>query len=946
MYKHGNTYGSSNNDLYGVGDSFISFLKEYDRSTPQWFLVNDRMNSFYGSTFKIYTDSIKYQHKLTSLAIIGDDLCTPKSINSIDVSYDEKTYWSSLIGSEFNVFNNYSNIGYRMINVKESFINNITKSNKPDILLINGGYNDIIYDSSSSVDTIYADYKFIVEKCLEWGIIPLIFISPTKLEDVALQEKIDLLINKLKNIADEFNHNLSVTIKLFDLRNTELYNNGIVVKYYQSNGWKFLADAQSFIVREFDYCYNKAPYFFYGLFYNNNDTLAIGDSFIGSYLDLGTDNSWDKVVEELSGVNITVVPNKSNIDEINTYFDNFMLSAISIPDRVMFTGYNNIILSDTDNTDEILNKYKSFTDKLLTNGITPIIMLLPQPTDYINGELKPNIELFIHKLKEYVESKNKINMYILDFYDSNLCTANVLNYSYVYSDGEHYTKDGNSILGNYVLENFYIKSGFSLIYHRDTTTDDNVPHFYLSIQYADIREDTYKNWLFNTEDNYMNESFDRTYDYDNHSSSISYKTISKNTGGTIVGDYYSHKTVNIVSKYDFNIFKNTGEALFIGIHTLFDDGLWMCEQGGITCEKEARLQENTMNLLPYRTIVTTGTTSYTNGNKTDEKWQEATEGDTVTPLIYPGMGCPMLTISDDDKIEYNVNINGITYYFTRNKYNATITTNIHNSTVDNDLWQSITLGMLDCYDIYSYKFPLYIGGGTSGLSQDIWVYTAQNDKYPTYLTGNSIDLSMHNIALSNSNILNSTRFNGSDVSNFRILSPSGEWQNIYINEQNAIVKPYHTCGGVTMNWAYPLDTPLYDMDNYNTIYPRGNDSTKIIDTYTITNDINKFSSSTPLNNIYVILNSIASNKETGIYGNIPYCYSVWSRTLCTGIIEINGRNYLCIPNGWEGRLWKYRDLVGVYTEWDNNLLRETYDKIHMDSYNYKIYNYLLLEVGD
>ena len=40
-------------------------------------------------------------------------------------------------------------------------------------------------------------------------------------------------------------------------------------------------------------------------------------------------------------------------------------------------------------------------------------------------------------------------------------------------------------------------------------------------------------------------------------------------------------------------------------------------------------------------------------------------------------------------------------------------------------------------------------------------------------------------------------------------------------------------------------------------------------------------------------------------GTIPHAYSSWSRTIPEGITNIGGKQYLSIPNGWQGRLWHY-----------------------------------------
>lgn len=40
-------------------------------------------------------------------------------------------------------------------------------------------------------------------------------------------------------------------------------------------------------------------------------------------------------------------------------------------------------------------------------------------------------------------------------------------------------------------------------------------------------------------------------------------------------------------------------------------------------------------------------------------------------------------------------------------------------------------------------------------------------------------------------------------------------------------------------------------------------------------------------------------------GIVPHAYSSWARTIPEGITNIGGKQYLSIPNGWQGRLWHY-----------------------------------------
>ena len=71
--------------------------------------------------------------------------------------------------------------------------------------------------------------------------------------------------------------------------------------------------------------------------------------------------------------------------------------------------------------------------------------------------------------------------------------------------------------------------------------------------------------------------------------------------------------------------------------------------------------------------------------------------------------------------------------------------------------------MVDIYDYFKDKLD-----GKGGLIRK-------------YLMGNVYDLDVHNICMSNSNLLHPTSFNGSVVSNFKIMLPSGLWASVFVN---------------------------------------------------------------------------------------------------------------------------------------------------------------------
>lgn len=439
------------------------------------------------------------------------------------------------------------------------------------------------------------------------------------------------------------------------------------------------------------------------------------------------------------------------------------------------------------------------------------------------------------------------------------------------------------------------------------------PYFYISLQHTDINKNTYADWV--------RKEVDYPFYRANNFSGINSEGITHKTNQA---ELYNHNDLEILNwnrsrnryvrtKYNSdnieNPFIDTGEFLAIGAHTLFDENLWMCEQPQITCEKEAYAQFNRQNLLPARDIV------YDYGRH-----------DTDIPLpSFPSVGCPWFTMSDENKAEFG---NTLTYWFTKNDYSATITYRVTRPLDLQDVYQSMSFGMMDCVDDATYKFPLFVAGGSGALTQDIWVFGRTTGGMPTHTQGNSYTLDIKNIALSNSNLLYPCKFNGSNVSNFRVLSPEGIWKDIYNMQQDATVVHYFSCGSI-WNWGYPLNEPKWlETSNLHGAYPSRADTTHTTDTYRIKEKADKLKFSSPFTRVIVYQTDAIEHKENGIYGMLPSNYMSWSKTMPSGEVTISGKKYLSVPNGWDDRLRKYPTKVGVVVndDWENKKVLNHFDK--------------------
>ena len=517
----------------------------------------------------------------------------------------------------------------------------------------------------------------------------------------------------------------------------------------------------------------------------------------------------------------------------------------------------------------------------------------------------------------------------------------------------HYDNSGNvtsmydrEFEGNNKVSTKYVEFVKDLVKKLQVCTLDESPNTaYISLQFNTIKSDTYKNWLFNSSDYYMSEDFD-------HRSRVY-------TGGTYGRDFpdYYDRTLYTHHGTTPNIFVDTGQIMFITPHLTYDKNVYMCEQGGACCFKEALTQQIDDNKIPLRTVRVPRAGSYYEGTRRK-----------LPP--FPGQGAPMFTISDTNLEEYS---NRIGYYFVRTNTSADIVIYVEISneedtrTVGRIKCQHMSFGRLDCFDIdKEFKYPLYVAGGNGGLMQDMYLFKLPYNPYNTHLEGNVYTLDMGNIALSNSNMLLSCAFNGSSVTNFRVMRPDGQWENIVNSVQNATVKtPHLEAGEILQEWLYPLEVPTRGTGNsYSSTLINGSDGSARIDTHLIKSNLTKSvlevpinlnittETSTPVNHMLVTLFNKNDNYNYGVIGEVPNCYSAWSRTLNFGEITLNNKKYLCVPNAWTTRLWYYEHYIGVYKKWENKDTKydveRVLDELYNNYYNNMIYDFvlILLEEGD
>lgn len=416
-----------------------------------------------------------------------------------------------------------------------------------------------------------------------------------------------------------------------------------------------------------------------------------------------------------------------------------------------------------------------------------------------------------------------------------------------------------------------------------------------------------------------------------------------------------HHQSKYATDQHWNFFKNTGQYVAFCVHTDFSEYLWMGQQGQSNCYDEfvqTRTRGSTINpanLIPERLYRTGSVTSETGP---------------CSPPIFSGTGCPWITISKDNREKYQNKLGmqcPIEVWISRDDFSASITVRLHTENDEPDLYQSIELGKMTSIETENYIYPLYCGGGSIGLSADIYVYVPITGGPKTHIEGNVYDLDMNNISLSNSNILHPTKFYNSTFSNFKVLTPEGIWRSIFYHEQTASVVPYPSLGPPP-DYAIHLNTPTHSLGNNkdgaypyldNNLYSAGsqhiikyNNFKRNIHYCSESCDSSKYIFSSRLDAIRVMIKNSVGNGQYFSYGSIPHCWMSWDKEIPSGEFVYNNKRYLSIPCGWDGRLWDYGWHLDIYNDtWETfEVIDHFEDKYYKQ--NARIEDKLIIELGD
>lgn len=458
-------------------------------------------------------------------------------------------------------------------------------------------------------------------------------------------------------------------------------------------------------------------------------------------------------------------------------------------------------------------------------------------------------------------------------------------------------------------------------------------------------------------------TYDKYFGWDgfyNHLALLSFSDI----GNPVEPD--PEDTRSYKSKYSegriLNPIKITGQYIAFYLHTSYSEYLWAWQQGQSNNFNEfIELRKYSGN--SYRGYTVKSTINPANLLETVKTIKGRDAGKINLPVL-PGTGCPMLTISADNISRYHNKVSNsicpIELWITRDNLSATVTIRLHTELAYPDLYQSVAFGKMTLKETDNFLFPLYCGGGSTGLASDIYSYTSVGSAYRTHIEGNVYDFNMDNICLSNSNIIHSTKFFGCNFGNFKILTPEGTWRSIYAHEQSASVVPWPSRNSIGIkDYAIHLNSPTYnDGNNCDSAYPffGKNFNTvgscyiskkkKFVCNEPMDKEIYGFNLNSALDSIKVAIKPTSNNRQCFSYGTIPHCWRAWNKEIPSGVLESNGKKYLVIPCGWEERLWDYGWHLDVY---NNPWRTEDIIKLFEDPYygiNTKIEDKLIIELGD
>lgn len=413
----------------------------------------------------------------------------------------------------------------------------------------------------------------------------------------------------------------------------------------------------------------------------------------------------------------------------------------------------------------------------------------------------------------------------------------------------------------------------------------------------------------------------------------------------VISKYGSSQTLSAV--------KNPGIFVAMIIHTGYSDSLLASQQfqANVMLENLCRndeaartfLGEPLLNLMPIRSVY----------NSESSKRHLS---------VYPTTGAPWLILGDINKQEYSSDFgvyatNKVVIDFwisLSNSWSLTLSVRIRAPKGKLDNWQSMSGGKLLNTETANESFPLFCGGGSLAISNDVYVFDPYGGTR-TYVAGNSYDLDFNSICMCNSNILHPTKFNGAGISTFKVLNGEGWWQNIFAHKQDAHITPYPTTG-IPPDYCTVLDDVQFYSNVDHCLLPIHGDvrwltSTEYMYSHGYSNYEgrnhfdNKRSFNTWLVPLSVFIKESKSHYERQSNFGIDGIYATFDFDIPSGEYTYNNNKYLIMPCGWESRLYSYKNHIGVYNdEWDVVDVVDNYESYTLVQTKNVIYDKLVIKL--
>ena len=316
-----------------------------------------------------------------------------------------------------------------------------------------------------------------------------------------------------------------------------------------------------------------------------------------------------------------------------------------------------------------------------------------------------------------------------------------------------------------------------------------------------------------------------------------------------------------------------------------------------------------------------GTAKRTTGAKGDAYILDGVDGNPSTgyyPVesdVIPGIGCPMIVRSQENKITYPY----IECYFTKTNYSGTVTLIFYSAgdEAQNPVFQSVAFG-LGKSEESSYKYPLYTAGGSCGLYPYgytfTWIDTSINhNTHHIYIGGQKINFDMSK-GESLSSLLYPCGIEYSNISNVRIMQPDGRW----VSAKNFT----QTQESMNGNCGSMLTKSDIESSTLPMIYPTISD----ID------NVDRFTFTQP---VMVIRKRVDEEDESGFTLAFDGVKAKADRLRAIFTAK-DGHEYLSVPNGWYSRTFGIPYTTGAIESGENIL-----DAIERLNKNMPKQNYVL-----